>query len=140
MFAPDVQGPIATRTLELIQAAKPQAIMIGGPPLYLSFRIDEAQLQTGLQNLAAIAGNVPLTIMEHHVLRDEQWQQKTQQVYAAAQKAEHQVVTAAEYAGQDNTFLEFNRKRLYADCPPPEEFRKWLREGSKAKSIGKPPV
>ncbi len=140
MFAPDVQGPIAQRTLELIKEAKPQAIMIGGPPLYLSFKIDEAQLQTGLKNLATVAENVPLTIMEHHVLRDEQWQQKTQQVYDAAQKDGHAVMTAAEFAGRDNAFLEFNRKRLYAEYPPPEEFKKWTRAGSTVKSSGKPPV
>ncbi len=46
MFAPDVQGPMSTRTLELIKAAKPQVIMVGGPPFYLGgFKVDEAQLQ-----------------------------------------------------------------------------------------------
>ena len=140
MFAPDVQGPISTRTLELIKAADPQVIMIGGPPLYLSFKVEEAQLQAGLKNLAAIAENVPLTIIEHHALRDEQWQQKTRQVYEIAQKAGHTVMTAAEFAGQENTFLEFNRKRLYAEYPLSEEFKKWMRGGSNAKNISKPPT
>ncbi|MCX8153670.1 MAG: hypothetical protein N3E52_04475, partial [Candidatus Bathyarchaeota archaeon] len=52
MFAPDVQGPMATCTLELIQLAAPQAIMVGGPPLYLSgFKVEEAQLRQALKNL-----------------------------------------------------------------------------------------
>ena len=141
MFAPDVQGPMSTRTLELIKAAKPQAIMIGGPPFYLSsFKVDESQLQTGLRNLVDIVENVPLTILEHHALRDEQWQQRTQQVYDAAFKAGHQVMTAAEFTGQENTFLEFNRKRLYADYPPSREFKKWMHGGLTAKSTVKPPL
>jgi predicted metallo-beta-lactamase superfamily hydrolase len=141
MFAPDVQGPMSTRTLELIKAANPQVIMIGGPPLYLGgFRVDERQLQAGLRNLADIAANVPITIVEHHALRDEKWRQKTQQVYDTAAKAGQTVVTAAEFAGQENTFLEFNRKKLYADYPPSTEFKRWMREGSTAKTAGKPPV
>jgi predicted metallo-beta-lactamase superfamily hydrolase len=115
--------------------------MIGGPPFYLSsFKVDEMQLQAGVGNLAEIAANVPLTIVEHHTLRDEKWQQKTRQVYDAAAKAGHVVMTAAEFAGQENTFLEFNRKRLYADYPPSREFKRWMREGSTAKSAGKPPL
>jgi len=141
MFAPDVQGPMATRTLELIKAAKPHAIMIGGPPFYLSsLKVDEAQLQMGLRNLADIAANVPLTILEHHALRDEHWQQKTKQVYDTASNTGHTVMTAAEFTGQQNVFLEFKRKKLYADYPPSKEFKKWMREGSTAKSTPKPPM
>ncbi len=141
MFAPDVQGPMSTHTLELIKTAKPQVIMIGGPPFYLgSFKVDEAQLQLGLKNLVSVIETVPLTILEHHALRDEQWQQRTEQVYAAAVKAGHSVVTAAEFAGEKNTFLESKRKRLYLENPPSKEFEKWMREGLTAKSRAKPPI
>jgi predicted metallo-beta-lactamase superfamily hydrolase len=141
MFAPDVQGPISTHTLELIKEAKPQAIMIGGPPFYLSsFKVDEAQLQTGLRNLTSVIETVPLTILEHHTLRDEQWQQKTKQVYDTARKMGHTVMTAAEFAGQENTFLESNRKKLYTDYPPSNEFKKWMRGGLTTKSTTKPPI
>jgi predicted metallo-beta-lactamase superfamily hydrolase len=141
MFAPDVQGPMSTRTLELIKAAKPQAIMIGGPPFYLGgFKVDEAQLQVGLRNLASVVETVPLTILEHHALRDEAWQQRIKQVYDAALKAGHTVTTAAEFAGQENAFLESKRKRLFLDNPPSKEFEKWMREGLTAKSTNKPPI
>ena len=141
MFAPDVQGPMSTRTLELIKTAKPQVIMVGGPPFYLSgFKVPEAQLQLGLKNLTAIAEAVPLTILEHHALRDESWRQKTKQVYAKAAEVGHKVMTAAEFAGEENSFLESKRKRLYAEKPPSKEFERWMREGSKKKSIAKPPI
>ncbi len=77
MFAPDVQGPMSKRALEQICAVKPDVIMVGGPPFYLgSFKVDEAQLQQGLDNLTVLAKTVPLTILEHHALRDESWQQR----------------------------------------------------------------
>ena len=141
MFAPDVQGPMSTRTLDLIKAAKPQVIMLGGPPFYLGgFKVSEAQLQLGLKNLTAVVEAVPLTILEHHALRDESWQQRTKQVYAKAAELGHKVMTAAEFDGQENNFLESNRKMLYVENPPSKEFAKWMREGLTAKSYTKPPI
>jgi predicted metallo-beta-lactamase superfamily hydrolase len=140
MFAPDVQGPMSTRTLELIKAAKPHVILIGGPPFYLSFKVEEAQLHAGLKNLVSVVETVPVTILEHHALRDEQWQQRVEQVYTAAANAGHTVVTAAEYAGEENTFLESKRRKLYLENPPSKEFEKWMREGLTEKSSTKPPI
>lgn len=141
MFAPDVQGPIAAYTLELIQLAKPQVIMIGGPPFYLSgFKVDEDQLQQGLKNLAAVVAKVPLTILEHHALRDEHWQQKTTAAYKVALGVGHKIMTAAEFAGEKNNFLESKRKQLYLDASPSKEFENWMHNGLTKKNITKPPI
>ena len=141
MFAPDVQGPMSTHTLELIKSANPQVIMIGGPPFYLGgFKVGEAQLQLGLKKLVSVVETVPLTILEHHALRDEQWRQRIKQVYAVALDAGHSVMTAAEFAGEKNKFLESKRKQLYLDTPPPKEFEKWMRQGLTKKSSTKPPI
>ncbi len=141
MFAPDVQGPMSTHTVELIKAAKPQVIMLGGPPFYLGgFKVDEAQLQLGLRNMVAVVETVPLTILEHHALRDESWLQRTKQVYDKAAKTGHRVMTAAEYVGQENNFLESKRKTLYFENPPSKEFERWMREGLTEKSHVKPPI
>jgi predicted metallo-beta-lactamase superfamily hydrolase len=141
MFAPDVQGPMSTHTLELIKAAKPQVIMVGGPPFYLGgFKVAEAQLQLGLKNLVAVVETVPLTILEHHALRDESWQQRTKQVYDTAVETGHKVMTAAEFVGHENNFLESKRKTLYAENPPSKEFKRWMRESLTEKSHTKPPM
>jgi predicted metallo-beta-lactamase superfamily hydrolase len=141
LFAPDVQGPMSNRTLELIKAAKPQIIMLGGPPFYLgSFKVNESQLQTGLRNLASVVEAVPVTILEHHALRDESWQRKTMEVYEAAAKSGHALTTAAEFAGEENVFMEFRRKQLYLDAPPSTEFERWMRLDSMEKSRRKPPL
>jgi len=141
MFAPDIQGPMSPHTLLLIKEAKPQAIMVGGPPFYLGgFKVDEAQLQMGLANLARVVETVPLVILEHHALRDESWQQRIKQVHDMALKAGHSIVTAAEFVGLENTFLESRRKKLYTDYPPSKEFEKWMRDGSATKGITKPPI
>ena len=141
MFAPDIQGPMSTRTLELIKSANPQVLMIGGPPFYLGgFRVSEAQLQLGLKNLMNVVEAVPITILEHHALRDEQWWQRIEQVYAGALNAAHSVMTAAEFTSEKNKFLESKRRQLYLDIPPSKEFEKWMREGLTKKSSAKPPM
>jgi predicted metallo-beta-lactamase superfamily hydrolase len=94
MFAPDVQGPIYIHTAELILAAKPSVLMIGGPPLYLEGgRVSEHQIKQALLNLERLAEAVPLIILEHHALRDEAWREKLSNVLAKAQARGHSIVT-----------------------------------------------
>jgi len=141
MFAPDVQGPMSMLTRELIRKAKPQTVMIGGPPFYLGgFKVDEAQLRLGLKNLTDLVKTVPVTILEHHALRDELWQQKTKQVQDKAHETGHKVMTAAEFTSQENNCLESKRKRLYVEHPPSKKFEKWMRKSLKEKSHAKPPT
>jgi len=140
-FAPDVQGPMSTHTLEIIIKEKPQLIMIGGPPLYLAgFRVDEKQIQTGLKNLEKIVETVPCTILEHHILRDENWQEKTKNVFGKANKAGCEIMTAAEFLGKQNAFLEAERKRLFVENPPSREFEKWMQKSIDVKKHVKPPI
>jgi len=140
MFAPDVQGPMSIHTLDLIKKAQPHVVMLGGPPLYLEgFRVSTAQLEQGLRNLTTIVQSIPTIIIEHHALRDELWRQKTSVIYNQAAKYHHEVVTAAEYVGMENVFLESRRGQLYNDYPPSSEFRQWMKTLTNNK-IGKPPL
>jgi hypothetical protein len=140
MFAPDIQGPMSKHTFELILSTKPDLIMLGGPPLYLAgSRVDINRINEGLRNLEGIMEAVPTVIVEHHALRDETWMQKAASIYKKAQAANHRVMTAAEYIGNENFFLEFKRKQLYNDFPPTEEFKQWMKTLNNSK-IAKPPI
>jgi hypothetical protein len=114
--------------------------MLGGPPLYLGgFRVDMVQLEQGLRNLERIVAAVPVVILEHHVLRDESWKEKLPELYDQASKTGHSVVTAAEYLGSENVFLESKRRQLYCDFPPSVEFEQWTKT-LKSDNIAKPPL
>jgi predicted metallo-beta-lactamase superfamily hydrolase len=140
MFAPDIQGPMSTHTLQLILDAKPTVIMLGGPPLYLGgFRVEMTQLEQGLKNLERIVEAVPMSVLEHHALRDESWKQKMEKVFQKASQSGHSVLTAAEYTGKENLFLESRRKQLYRDQPPSGEFKLWMKTLND-KKIAKPPI
>jgi predicted metallo-beta-lactamase superfamily hydrolase len=140
MFAPDVQGPMSTHTLELILAEKPNVMMLGGPPLYLGgFRVDMAELERGLSNLEHIVEMVPVIVLEHHALRDESWKSKMEKVFLKAAETGHDILTAAEYAGKENLFLESKRKTLFRDHPPSAEFKQWMKTLND-KKVAKPPI
>jgi len=141
MFAPDIQGPMSATTLEIIAKERPQLLMLGGPPLYLAkFKVDEEQLQLGLRNLEKVVKTVQCAILEHHILRDENWREKTNNVFAVACGAGCKVLTAAEFLGKENMFLEAMRKRLFIEKPPSRDFKKWMRESGDTKKHVKPPV
>jgi len=140
MFAPDVQGPMMQTTVETILKAEPTVAMIGGPPLYLKgSRVGTMQLELAIRNLEQIASLVPVTIVEHHALRGEEWRGRLGKVYEAASAAGHSVVTAAEYAGEENLFFESRRRQLYSEAPPTEEFLLWTKTLS-SQNIAKPPL
>jgi predicted metallo-beta-lactamase superfamily hydrolase len=140
MFAPDVQGPMSIRTAELILAAKPTVLMMGGPPLYLEGnRVSEHQIKQAMLNLERIVEVVPLVVLEHHALRDEFWRSKLADIFQKAAVAGHAVVTAAEFAGEKNMFLEAKRKQFFKDYPVSEEFRKWTKTLT-GKKVAKPPL
>ncbi|MEM1566437.1 MAG: MBL fold metallo-hydrolase [Candidatus Bathyarchaeia archaeon] len=141
LFAPDVQGPISVKTLEKIVAEKPKLAMIGGPPSYLAgFRVNEEEFQFGLENLEKLVEIVPCTILEHHLLRDEAWREKAYMVFEKANRVGHRVLTAAEFLGLENSFLEAARRRLFVEEPPSREFEKWMRESLDKKKRVKPPI
>ena len=71
-------------------------------------RVSEHQVKQALLNLTRIVEAVPLVVLEHHALRDESWRVKLEGVFERAEAAGHKIVTAAEYAGQKNMFLEAN--------------------------------
>jgi predicted metallo-beta-lactamase superfamily hydrolase len=141
LFAPDVQGPMSTRTLETILKEQPELVMIGGPPSYLaSTKVSETQIQAGIGNLERIVDAVSYVILDHHILRDENWRKKTNIVFDHAYRSKHTLLTAAEFAGKENTLLEAARKTLFTEKPPSNEFQKWMRLGEEAKKHERPPI
>ncbi|MEM2202704.1 MAG: hypothetical protein QW595_03635 [Candidatus Bathyarchaeia archaeon] len=141
LFAPDVQGPISVKTLEKIVAEKPRLVMVGGPPSYLAgFRVDKEEFRLGLENLEKLVEAVPCTILEHHLLRDENWRDKAARIFEKAEMVGHKVLTSAEFLGLENNFLEAMRRRLFMEKPPSKEFEKWMKLSMDKKKLTKPPI
>ncbi|MFX0198317.1 MAG: hypothetical protein ACFFCW_19535 [Candidatus Hodarchaeota archaeon] len=140
MFAPDVQGPMSTPTLKMILANKPQLIVIGGPPLYLTGLVQPEHLREGMKNLERVVENVQTTILAHHLLRDENWRNASQSVFEAATQNDHVAATAAGYLKSESNMLESQRKQLFEREPPSSEFEKWLKLPHAKRKLSKPPL
>ncbi len=141
LFAPDVQGPMSNDTLAEILSFESQLLMLGGPPLYLDpLKVTPKNAQASIDNLNKLAETVPEVIIEHHLLRDENWRNKIKTVLDTAEKAGHIVETSAEFLGQRNTFLESSRKKLYEEREPSQDFRRWMKGSDEMKTHTKPPV
>jgi predicted metallo-beta-lactamase superfamily hydrolase len=140
LYTSDVQGPMCEATLKSILAQNPQIIIIGGPPTYLGGLVNQEDVQQGIRNLEKLAEKVPSTILEHHLLRDENWRRLSQPIFDFALKAGHRVVTAAKFLrGQDN-LLEYQRKKLFEVEPPSSEFSKWMKLPRLKRKRIKPPI
>lgn len=141
LFASDVQGPMNDSALKIILVEKPQLIIIGGPPIYLAgFRVKDEHIELGMKNLEILAKNIPTTILEHHILREERWREFSQPVFDAASKTGHSVVTAAEFLKNKNNLLEFRRKQLFEMEPPSSEFNEWMKLPRPKRKLIKPPI
>ncbi len=141
VFASDVQGPMHHATLNKILAEEPQLVILGGPPTYLAgFKVKDESIDMGIQNLKSLVKNVPTTILGHHTLRDERWRSHVQPVFDAATETGHRVLTAAEFLGIENNFLEFRRGQLFEIEAPCSEFEKWLKMPLQKRKLEKPPI
>lgn len=141
LFASDVQGPMHNPTLDIILAQKPQLIIIGGPPTYLAWtKIEEEHLEQGMKNLETIVKHISVTVLEHHLLRDEKWLEHSKPIFSEATKTGHKVVTAAQYIQKEEVLLEFKRKYLFETDPPNAKFEKWMKLPLSEKKLVKPPI
>lgn len=140
LFASDVQGPMHAPTVKTILEQAPQVVIVGGPPTYLSGLVPEEEIQMGMLNLEKIVQNVPTTILEHHLLREEEWWTQAHAVLNAAFKANHEVFTAADFLKSENLLLESRRKQLFETEPPNAEFKKWMNMPLEKRKLTPPPI
>lgn len=141
MHASDVQGPMLGDTVDLILSTSPGLLYLAGPPLYLvDYKVERRSIETGLQNLAKLAEAIPTVIVDHHLLRDEDWKSVSQDVYEAARARGNRVLTAAEYLGKENSLLESQRRHLYEAEPPSPEFLAWTRLSREKQRTMMPPL
>jgi hypothetical protein len=141
LHASDVQGPMSKQTTRLILEEKPDFLVLGGPPAYLEgVRVDKGAVRMGIVNAATITSSIPIVIFEHHILRSAKWREDAKPVYDSASKAEHKVMTAAEYLGSPVMTLESKREHLYEEEAPSQEFVKWTELNREKRRLQNPPV
>jgi len=141
VHASDIQGPISDKTLQFILSERPSAIIMGGPPTYLSgVRVSEDTIRRAMSNIAIVARRIPLVIVDHHLLRAQDSLQELSAISSEIRPLGGSIMTAAEYIGERPRLLEANRRTLYQEKPPSRQFIKWTKMGREKQRLVKPPI
>ena len=116
IHASDVQGPQTKETTDWIIEQNPDILFLSGfPTLFLGWRFPKKNLEKSNQNLTKILNETKIKtiVLDHHLVRDLNYKNKIQSVLIEANKLNKKVITAAEFLGIDNKFIEARRKELF---------------------------
>ncbi len=117
VFASDVQGPGSREALDWIIAAKPDIVVMSGPPLYMEgVRVDRGELEESMRNLAELVERMPrgsTLVVDHHTARDPSFHEKLSSIVEAASARGVKLVTAAGLMGVREELLEAHRRELW---------------------------
>ena len=139
VFAPDVQGPIVDDTLAYLLNMQPQLVIVGGPPLYIKSFSDTDRV-LAKESLTKLAKYIPKIVVDHHLMRSEEWIPWLDPIRELSSSIDHEVLTMAELSGQENSCLEAKRPQIYREFPPSEKFLNWANSTDEFKMKNMPPI
>ncbi len=139
LFAPDVQGPLVRSTLNFILSSEPSLAIIGGPPTYLS-QFSEKESQSALFCMSALASVILFLIIDHHNMRDVDWNTWISPVKRIANESGNNLLSMAALANRTEECLEAERKSLYREYPPSTKFIEWTNASDEYKIENLPPL
>ncbi|MHA2024418.1 MAG: MBL fold metallo-hydrolase [Candidatus Thorarchaeota archaeon] len=139
LFAPDVQGPLEQDSLHYILSMNPDLAILGGPPVYLT-KFTKSEKERALFSLVSLASEIPILVIDHHLLRYQKWKEWIEPVHNASERVGNQVLTMATLGGCEITTYEADRQDLYHRKPPSEEFMNWTRATEEYKVKHPPPL
>jgi predicted metallo-beta-lactamase superfamily hydrolase len=116
IHASDIQGPQVIATTDWIIQQNPDILILSGfPTLLMGWRSSKFGLYQSNKNLRRIisATKVKTIILDHHLVRDLHYQNKTEDIFKEADSLKKKVITAAEFVGKKPEFLEARRKEFY---------------------------
>jgi len=139
LFAPDIQGPISKEILSYILTIEPKLAIIGGPPLYLN-KVSKQEIQSALYCLSNLAVSIPTIVVDHHNMCGGNWKEWSKPVLNVCNDYGNTLLSMAELAGKEEQCFESNRKELYLDYPPSDEFLNWTHASEEYKVQNMPPI
>jgi len=101
---------------DFIQEHAPDILYLDGPPLY---QMDTKESQRELENLSKAMDSLLQTnrikdvIVDHHFVREQNWQNRIAILASNAAKHTVQLRTAAEFRGEENNPFESRRNQLH---------------------------
>ena len=115
VHAPDIQL-LDNKTVSKIISWKPNIVLAGGPPLYLS-RLSEDQVKRAWHNAERLCRAIDRVILDHHLMRSYEG---LEWLKILSSKIGKQVMCAADFMHKPRLLLEADRARLYKKMPVPD--------------------
>jgi hypothetical protein len=116
LYTSDIEGAPLEQHIDFIKRSSPDIIVMDGPLTYLlGIRLPEEMLRRSVQNTIEIVEKVnpEILVLEHHILRDKDYKERFKEVFNKAEEMNTKILTAAEFMGQENMFLEAYRYKLF---------------------------
>lgn len=100
-------------TIQQIIEWQPTILFGSGPPIYLNL-FSKQQLKQIEENIMALSKEIPIIIMDHHLLRSIEGIRFLNQI---KKKIKNKIVSGADFMMRIPIYLESNRKQIYRDLP-----------------------
>jgi predicted metallo-beta-lactamase superfamily hydrolase len=141
VHASDVQGPMLSDTTDWILQQKPHLVILAGPPTYLSpSRVSPATLEKAKEQMIRLANQIPILVMDHHLMRDSQWRQWVKPVITVGEDQGNQVSSVADLLKAKEDLLEAHRQELYTNHPPSQAYESWVKQIKDGRITIPPPL
>ena len=111
----DAQNLADPKAMEWVIRENPKKIIIDGyPTIFLGWKKSMKSFQESLKNLKKAIESIDAReiIIDHHLVRDIDYESRMAEVYEHAGRLGKKIITAAQYYGMSNLFLEAWRKEL----------------------------
>jgi predicted metallo-beta-lactamase superfamily hydrolase len=111
--------------VSLILDWHPNIVLVGGPPLYLSW-LSSKRRKVAWENAQQLARHVDTVILDHHLLRCEEglsWLDRL------SSETGHRVICAADFMERPRCLLEARREQLYEQMPVPKGWHEAYARG-----------
>lgn len=115
LFGSDAQGLADPEALRWVLEKNPEFMILDGyPTLFVGWRMSQKAFEASLENLKRAVGKTQaeIILLEHHLLRDLNYREKVGELLELAERKGKRVISAAEFLGLENLFLEAWRKEL----------------------------
>jgi predicted metallo-beta-lactamase superfamily hydrolase len=113
------------KAVSLILAWRPDIVLVGGPPLYLTW-LSSKRRKRAWKNAQRLARHVDMLILDHHLLRCEEGLSWLDRLSA---ETGHRVICAADFMECPRCLLEARRKQLYEEMPVPDGWHEAYARG-----------
>jgi predicted metallo-beta-lactamase superfamily hydrolase len=115
LFGSDAQSLADPAALDWVLKKNPEFMILDGyPTIFIGWRMSQKSFEASKENLrrAIAETSAERVILDHHILRDVNYREKMRDVFELAEKKGKEILSAAEFLGMENFFLEAWRKEI----------------------------